>query len=331
VLSQDSATRPVDASTWPTHRDVSRSPKACAARPDGVAGPGLVNREQVAREGQLLLENTVEQRSWRRAAKCKQRTITRARLFDESVKKGGFRGRWLMITFTYRDGTPWAPDHIATFWHRVRQWYRRQRIELRYTWTMELTGRGRPHYHALVWVPRHLMVPTPDKRGWWDQGMTRTEKARNAVGYLAKYASKVFGPCDPDGNEYLFPRGARICGGSRIAGDQIAEWRYWAASRWAREKVQPGTELKRVTGGYLVVSTGELLVSPWRFVGQTPDGKHLIFEARNPFGHVVNPFDHVRSHADTIAFWKAENVAPGCQETIVRAALSESRAVSREA
>ena len=185
-----------------------------------------------------------------------------------------------MITFTYRDGTSWSREDMAKFWHRVRQWFRRQRVDLRYTWTMELTKRGRPHYHALVWVPRHLMLPTPDRRGWWDHGMTRTEKARNAVGYLAKYASKAFGVCDPDGNEYLFPKHARISGGSQPRGAELAEWRYWTAPLWARSQVQPNTALKRCSGGYLVEATGEILLSPWRFIGLSPDGKHLLFEPR---------------------------------------------------
>ena len=108
------------------------STAACTGKPDplrgtqrapagGSAAPGLVNTQQSAREQRFTLENTLEARSQRRAARCARRTITRARLLDQSVQKGGFRGRWLMITFTYRDGTPWAPDQMAKFWHRTRQ------------------------------------------------------------------------------------------------------------------------------------------------------------------------------------------------------------------
>lgn len=190
----------------------------------------------------------------------------------------------MMVTFTYRDGVEWSPRHSAEFWHRCRAWYRRQRVELHYLWAMELTGRGRPHYHALIWVPRHLFLPTSDKRGWWKHGSTRTEVARNAVGYIAKYASKNLGgnPCHPDsGIEYRFPRSARICGGSQLSAAQGVEWRYWIAPRWARDLVPLCTDLRRAAGGgYVVVETGELMLSPWRFVGMTPDGKHLQFEPR---------------------------------------------------
>jgi hypothetical protein len=186
-----------------------------------------------------------------------------------------------MVTFTYRDGVRWQPYHLAAFWHRVRQWYRRNRIPLRYTWTMELTARGRPHYHALLWVPRHLMLPTPDKRGWWAHGMTRTEVARNAVGYLAKYASKgSAGYVDGNGDTFRYPRYARISGGSGLDAVQAVEWRYWIAPKWARDRCEGVTDLRKVTGGYLAVATGELHPSPWRFVGVSPDGRHLLFEPR---------------------------------------------------
>lgn len=256
------------------------SPPAGCAASGGAPAPGLVNTEQVARESCLSLENTAEARTHRRAARCGHRTITRARLLDEAVRKGGFRGRWLMITPTYRDGVAWEPTQWAGFWHRVRQWYRRNRVPLHYVWTMELTKRGRPHYHALVWVPRHLMLPTPDKRGWWPHGMTRTEVARNAVGYLAKYASKGLSACDGEGELYRFPPHARISGGSQLQAATAAEWRYWIAPRWARKRCEGVTDLRKVSGGFLVVETGELLETPWRFVGVSPDGKRLLFEAR---------------------------------------------------
>lgn len=281
--SQRHANRSRGAKPTPgTHASIALSGPA-GGRAAPPRGPGLVHREQVARESLLLLENTAEARGRRRAARCHHRTVTRARLFAERVQRGGRRGRWLMVTFTYRDGVKWQASHTAEFWHRCRQWYRRQGVQLHYLWAMELTGRGRPHYHALIWIPRHLMLPTPDKRGWWPHGMTRTEVARNAVGYIAKYASKNLGgnPCNDEGLEYRFPRSARICGGSQLAADQGVEWRYWIAPRWARDLVPMCTDLRRAPGGgYFVPDTGELLSSPWRFLGVSPDGKHLQFMLR---------------------------------------------------
>jgi len=248
----------------------------------GPASPaGLVNTQQVARENCLTLENTADSRAHRRAQRCSHRTITRARLMDESVHRGGFRGRWLMVTLTYRPEVKWDRRQAAEFWHRVRQWYGRQGVPLRYVWTMELTGKGKPHYHALLWVPRHLMLPTPDKRGWWGHGMTRTEVARNAVGYLAKYASKGVGVCDAEGELYRFPRNARIGGGTVLKGEAGQEWRYWTAPRWAREQVEAGADLRRVPGGFVATATGEYLANPWRFVGLSADGKQLLFVIRS--------------------------------------------------
>ena len=186
-----------------------------------------------------------------------------------------------MVTPTYRDGVKWEPGHAGDLFHRMRQWYARRKVPFHYLWAMELTARGRPHYHVLVWVPSKLLLPAADAQGWWKWGSTRTEKARNPVGYLAKYASKGAGACDADGLEYRYPKSARICGGSVLEGEAATEWRYWISPRWARERVPEGTDLRRAAGGgYLVPSTGELLLSPWRFIGLSPCGKFMQFEPR---------------------------------------------------
>lgn len=190
-----------------------------------------------------------------------------------------------MVTTTYRNEAKWEAGHIRHALHAMREWGRRCGVKLRYTWVLELTRRGRPHYHLLVFLPRHLHLPHLDKRGWWKHGHTKVEVARNAVGYLAKYASKCFGEIDPDsGMEYLFPKGARICGGTLVDPDQVNEWRYWSAPKWARDRVDLHTGIKRVSGGYLVPDTGELLRSPWRFLGVGDGGKTLVFELVEPCG-----------------------------------------------
>ena len=255
-------------STWRSPEPPTSCLPVPEALPAAVGGPGLVHTQQSARETRLTLENTVEARNQRRAARCSRRTLTRARLLDESTRKGPARGRWLMVTTTYRPGVVWEPGHIRTCLHAMRQWGRRCGQKLRYTWVMELTKRGTPHYHLLVFLPRHLHLPHLDKRGWWPHGMTKVEVARNAVGYLAKYASKAFGCIDPDsGKAYLFPRGARINGGTVVDPGQLPEWRFWCAPKWARDRVQPLTDLRRARGGYVVADTGEWLKSPWRFLG----------------------------------------------------------------
>ena len=63
-------------------------------------------------------------------------------------------------------------------------------IFIHYVWVLELTKRGRPHYHVLFWLPRGISMPKADKQGWWRHGMTNTVPARSPVGYLCKYTSK---------------------------------------------------------------------------------------------------------------------------------------------
>jgi hypothetical protein len=256
----------------------------------GPPAPGLVNTEQRPRDYGLTLENTVEARTLRRAVKCRHRTLTRARLLDEAVHRGGRRGRWLMVTPTYRDDADWHAGDVRQLLRCIRDWYRHQGQALRYCWVMELTKRGRPHYHLLLWVPRHLHLPKADNRGWWRKGMTRTEVARNPVGYLAKYASKL--PCySPDTDlMHLYPKGCRISGGSAFAEAAGAEWRYWIAPAWARDGLAPGTDLRRAEGGgYVIVATGELRLSPWRYLGMSADGKYLRFVVRDDGLHPAAP------------------------------------------
>jgi hypothetical protein len=184
-----------------------------------------------------------------------------------------------MVTTTYAKDGVWEAGHIRQALHRMREWGRRAGVKLRYTWVLELTRRGRPHYHLLVFMPRHLHLPKLDKRGWWPHGMTKVEVARNAVGYLAKYASKAFGACDPEsGMEYLFPRGARISGGTLVDLVDRPEWRYWCAPKWARDRVPELTDLRREVGGYIEPDTGQFHHTPWRYLGKSPDGKTLLFQ-----------------------------------------------------
>lgn len=247
--------------------------------PTRAAGPGLVHLEQGERCDVLRVANDGKIRLGR----CKRRTITQARLADQEARRGGFRGRWLMVTPTYRDSADWQPNHIRDYVHRMRAWFRRQGHRCRYQWVMELTKRGRPHYHLLVWVPRHLMLPHADRRGWWAHGLTRTEVARNPVGYLAKYASKGGDLCDQDGNPYRFPKGARICGGGGLELPSRIELRWWMTPRWFRDQVQQPVDLRRIAGGFVVVDTGEVYESPWRFAGCSSGWKELLFVRKETF------------------------------------------------
>jgi len=133
----------------------------------------------------------------------------------------------------------------------------------------EFTKKGRPHYHLLIWLPRGITLPKPDKRGWWPYGMTKIEWAYNAIGYIAKYASKADSLHRP-------ALGARMHGNGGLTEDALLEARWWKLPAWAREQCQPSDKLRRrIGGGILNPDTGEVLLTPWRvqFIG----GKVYIY------------------------------------------------------
>ena len=95
-----------------------------------------------------------------------------------------------MVTLTYREDVEWSPRQVSGYLKCVREWARRKDIFIHYVWVLELTKRGRPHYHVLFWLPKGVSMPKADKQGWWKHGMTRSEWAHSPVGYLCKYTSK---------------------------------------------------------------------------------------------------------------------------------------------
>lgn len=189
-----------------------------------------------------------------RLRKLKRGVITSSRLHQEAVTQGGFRGRWAMVTLTYRDLTGWNPKHISALLDHVRKWLARRGKPMQYVWVAELQKRGAMHYHVLVWLPKGLSLPKPDKQGWWPHGMTKIEWARNAVGYMAKYASK---------GSTKYPKGARIHGAGGLKGHQLQEARYWRRPAWLRELSVIEESYSRVSGAWRNNETGELLISPW--------------------------------------------------------------------
>jgi hypothetical protein len=172
------------------------------------------------------------------------------------------RPRWkvAMLTLTYRPGVDWAPGQISGLVRHIRQYLNRRGIEMRQVWVQEFTKRGRPHYHLLLWLPLGITLPKPDKRGWWPCGMTKIEWARNAVGYIAKYASK--------GDSLVQPaKGARMHGNGGLTGVALLEQRWWKLPGWLRPEVAPADAVRRSVpgcgGGYVNPGTGEIFKSPW--------------------------------------------------------------------
>lgn len=181
------------------------------------------------------------------------------------------RSRWrvAMLTLTYRDGVEWGPGQVSAIVRHIRQWLARKGIGMRHVWVQEFTKRGKPHYHMLLWLPLGITLPKPDKRGWWPWGMTRIEWARNAVGYIAKYASKADSLHRP-------AKGARMHGSGGLDGDAKLEQRWWKLPSWLRGdgqlpcpagRVMPSDRVRRAPtaagGGFIHPDTGECYRSPW--------------------------------------------------------------------
>lgn len=164
-----------------------------------------------------------------------------------------------MVTLTYADKDAWQPSHVRAFLDHCRKWASRRGFELRYVWVAELQKRGAMHYHCLLWLPKGMSMPKPDKQGWWSHGMTKIEWARNAVGYMAKYASKGQG-------NHAFPKGARIHGAGGLTGQQLQEHRYWKRPGWLREQTDIEQPVRRVRGGWIDLDTGQHYESPYEVI-----------------------------------------------------------------
>lgn len=202
-----------------------------------------------------------------RAQRLQKSVITSARLHDEEARKGSARGAWYMLTTTYADGRRSSPRDISELLKRlrghfnraVRSRYGRDGQVFRYLWVGELTKRLRPHYHVLIWIPKGIYLAHADSRGWWPHGSTKMEKARSAVGYLAKYASK-FTKDVAD----AFPKGFRTHGVGGLGEESRRELRWWKAPEDARKALGPLADIRKVLGGYADKLTGDYWPSPWR-------------------------------------------------------------------
>ncbi len=202
-----------------------------------------------------------------RAMRLKKSIITGARLHDQEAQAGSIRGSWYMLTATYREGSDYGPRDVSVLVRSVRHYfdrasrlrYRSHRPRFRYLWVGELTKRLRPHYHLLIWIPRGLYMPKADKAGWWTHGMTKIERARNAVGYLAKYASKFTGAMAE-----AFPKGFRTHGVGGLNDESKRQLRWWKSPKDARDALGPDADIRKIQGGYADRRTGSFWPSPWR-------------------------------------------------------------------
>lgn len=233
-----------------------KSPGVEAAPSDaapGGAAAGLVYSQTsgTSPQGPIRVDRQAS-----RVKRLRCSVLTAARLHVQE------RPRWrvAMLTLTYRPDVDWAPGQVSGVVRHIRQWLRRKGHDMRFVWVQEFTKRGRPHYHLLLWLPLGLTIPKPDKQGWWPCGMTKIEWARNAVGYIAKYASK--------GDSLVQPaKGARMHGNGGLTGDALIEQRWWKLPGWLRQDVKPSDRVRRALpgmgGGFVHPDSGEVYRSPW--------------------------------------------------------------------
>lgn len=173
----------------------------------------------------------------RRLSRMRRGVITGGELHRDEC---GSTSIVLMVTLTYRPDVEWRREHISECLAAWREELRGRK--LRYVWVLELTKAGRPHYHVVVWLPSDRRLRMPDRSGAWPHGMSRTEVARNPVGYLVKYATK-----GTEGTK--FPRGAHLfgVGGLSPAARVVRAWRM--LPRYQRVRCEPADRVRRRRGG----------------------------------------------------------------------------------
>lgn len=200
-----------------------------------------------------------------RLARMRACVITGAEHHQQATTGGGFRWRSFMVTLTYRRDDQWRPEHITTALKAFREWCRRAGAPCRYVWTAELQQRGAVHYHIVIWLPMRYWLPKWDKRGWWPHGASRNDVVRkSAVGYVAKYASKMAN--DEAAWQLKFPKGLRMHGCGGLSEAQAMQRRWALSPVYVREYWDSwllNVHRARIGGGWVSRATGEWLASKW--------------------------------------------------------------------
>lgn len=222
------------------------------ARKSQGASTGLVSfkTSSTTCSTELVAIDTAESR----IKKMRQSVTTAARLIEEGLQTGGFRYRAAMLTVTYAEVDGWSSDHISQLMHHIRMYLRRRGHKLVGVRVAELQKRGAVHYHILIWLPRGITLPKPDKQGWWPHGMTELRWARRAIGYLIKYASKVE-------SKHKFPKGCRISGVFGLNKEQRMRRRWWRMPAYVRARWDDWRDdvVRAPGGGFLARATAEYM------------------------------------------------------------------------
>ena len=203
----------------------------------------------------------------------------------------GFRENVWFVTLTYRGVDDWRPRHVSDCLKAIRKWCARQGVPFRYVWVAELQKRGALHYHLAIWLPKRIQLPKFDKKGWWPHGMTQRVIARNGVGYLMKYLSKIT-------PAHRFPKGVRIHGSGGLIQQarNICSWLNLPS--WCKQQYGVG-ELKTTNSRRVVCATGEILAPMYRRV-RTPTGMFLYPNAELPVRWADGPYSTLTRELEAV-------------------------------
>ena len=231
----------------------STSTDAPAARRSRAAGaPGLVPYKTTGKSSVELVPAMQRVRRLRTRIRWTAKSI-------EATGADGFTTRPAMLTLTYTNGDDWQPDHVKDLLGHVRKYLkRRHHAQLRYVWVAELQQRGAVHYHIVIWLPKGVTLPKPDKQGWWPHGATRIEWVKSAVRYVTKYATKL------EGKDAQFPPGLRLHGSGGVTPKERRLRAYLSLPKWLNDQVSPTARLRpQLGGGWADIDTGEFYKSPF--------------------------------------------------------------------
>jgi hypothetical protein len=240
-----------------------------------AAGPGLVYSSRTSQpRGVEVKPATLEMSCSGLRLQGMRRGVKNAcRSIQEVALAGSGRCVPWLVTLTYAKVDGWGPKHVSEFLNVVRKWGARNGFEIPYVWVAEMQQRGAVHYHVIVWLPVRMTMPKADKAGWWRHGMSQRVRAKKAIGYLLKYASK--------GDAGAFPRGLRLYGYGGLTSSGRAV-RYWLClPGWVHLRARSFQRITRLPGGLWVQEeTGEVWRSPYEFVRFDRDAQTVIFQKR---------------------------------------------------
>ncbi len=244
----------------------------------GAQGRRADGRAAAVRSGLVSLYTTSDPqtrvyRGENRRRRLKKALPEAAHHLTAESELGGFRTRVAFVTLTYRPEVQYSPRHVSELQKRYREWLERRGHVYRGLWVMETTKKGKPHYHLVMWLPRGLTPPKPDKQGWWPHGMTQVAWSTNPIGYCVKYASKGnTGPIPPHARLY------GICGLRRMR----QSFRHRMRPYWLRELVDQADRITRAPGGgWVNRDTGELHRSPYVITSRCKNWSWIEFAKRD--------------------------------------------------